>query len=358
MGNLNDLTGQVFGYWTVLSKNEEDTKKYKRSYWNCICKCGVQRSVNGKNLRRGSSLSCGCLQKEMPKFIDLTNQRFGKLMVISKENNIGEQTAWRCLCDCGNEVIVRGACLKNGSTKSCGCLRKDFNNLSGLKVGHLTILNRTDDKKQKNNKNIIRYRCLCDCGNYIIKYASKLKENIDNENFSCGCTNKNINEYKRENDYIVGYTSKNKAFYLDIDDYDLIKEHCWNIDANGYVISKINGKSIKMHRLILNAKKNEIVDHINHNTSDNRKCNLRIVTHSQNMQNKTPTSCLNINGVYYEQETKKWRVYITKNKKRIYIGRFSSLEDAIDARIIAENKYFGEYSYNNSIKYSEDFTIK
>lgn len=57
----------------------------------------------------------------MSKLIDLTGQRFGRLTVIERAENKGEQTAWRCKCDCGKIVDVRGGNLKSGHTTSCGC---------------------------------------------------------------------------------------------------------------------------------------------------------------------------------------------------------------------------------------------
>lgn len=63
------------------------------------------------------------------KFIDLTNQRFGRLIVIEKYGlNKFNHILWLCLCDCGNKVVVERDCLKNGRTKSCGCIRKERNN--------------------------------------------------------------------------------------------------------------------------------------------------------------------------------------------------------------------------------------
>lgn len=56
------------------------------------------------------------------KFIDLTGQRFGRLLVVKRAENIGKQTAWLCMCDCGNETIVASWNLKTGNTSSCGCL--------------------------------------------------------------------------------------------------------------------------------------------------------------------------------------------------------------------------------------------
>lgn len=62
----------------------------------------------------------------MGKFIDLTGQRFGRLSVISRaENDKNGNVRWLCLCDCGNEVIVSTKSLKNGHTKSCGCLHAE-----------------------------------------------------------------------------------------------------------------------------------------------------------------------------------------------------------------------------------------
>lgn len=60
------------------------------------------------------------------KKIDLTGQRFGRLVALSDVGrNRSGSVLWRCVCDCGQEVIVRGAELRNGAYKSCGCLRAD-----------------------------------------------------------------------------------------------------------------------------------------------------------------------------------------------------------------------------------------
>lgn len=60
------------------------------------------------------------------RLIDLTDKAFGRLHVICREENRGRQTMWRCRCDCGNEVTVAAAHLRNGHTKSCGCLLSEF----------------------------------------------------------------------------------------------------------------------------------------------------------------------------------------------------------------------------------------
>lgn len=55
------------------------------------------------------------------RLIDLTGQRFGHLVVISRESKYRRNSTWRCLCDCGKETVVRGDVLSRGTTKSCGC---------------------------------------------------------------------------------------------------------------------------------------------------------------------------------------------------------------------------------------------
>src|SRR3990172_10612067 len=61
----------------------------------------------------------------MRKVIDLTGQRFGRLVVLNIVPNDNHRTTWLCICDCGNKHTVRGDILKRGKSKSCGCLREE-----------------------------------------------------------------------------------------------------------------------------------------------------------------------------------------------------------------------------------------
>lgn len=56
-------------------------------------------------------------------FIDLTGQRFGRLVVVGYHHRDASSSYWLCKCDCGNTTIVRRAALIEGRSKSCGCLR-------------------------------------------------------------------------------------------------------------------------------------------------------------------------------------------------------------------------------------------
>ena len=55
-------------------------------------------------------------------FLDLTGQRFGRLVVISYDGCINKKAKWKCVCDCGNEKTVDSQSLRVGHTRSCGCI--------------------------------------------------------------------------------------------------------------------------------------------------------------------------------------------------------------------------------------------
>lgn len=84
----------------------------------------------------------------MSKLVDLTRQRFGKLSVIERVENLYGAPAWRCKCDCGNEKVIGGGNLRNGYTTSCGCQRlgKRVINLVGQKFGKLTVIKALERK--------------------------------------------------------------------------------------------------------------------------------------------------------------------------------------------------------------------
>lgn len=124
-----NLIGMHFGRLTVIAKSDKKTKN-GQSKWICQCDCENKTiiEVTGSNLKMGRTRSCGCLQREQAKqlnYQNLTGQRFGKLVVIK---DLGSDIkpgshVWLCKCDCGNTVEVITDLLKNGSTKSCGCIK-------------------------------------------------------------------------------------------------------------------------------------------------------------------------------------------------------------------------------------------
>lgn len=246
------------------------------------------------------------------KIIDLTGQQFGKLTVLERAEDYvtpkgKHQIMWKCQCECGNTKNIRGVTLRNGKSTSCGCVQK----------------------------NIVR---------------------------KTGYANKKYNEYDLSGEYGIGFVSNNRKFYFDLEDYGLIKEYSWCMDAEGYVIGSPYGnkKQILLHILIMNPNHNEDIDHINHNPSDNRKNNLRIVTRSQNQMNVglSSNNKSGVTGVHFNTRNEKWVAQIGFNRKRIYLGEFDNFDNAVKARKEAEIKYFGEYSYDNSQKKNDRKPMK
>ena len=247
------------------------------------------------------------------KFIDLTGQKFERLTVIKRAEsrikpNGSKVTQWWCECDCGNEelILVSSSNLVNKHTKSCGCLKQEKAAENGKKF------------KGKNN----------------------LK-------------NKKYNAYDLSGEYGVGYTIKGEEFCFDLEDYDLIKDYCWWKNDNGYLVASLNdNRKIRMSRLIMNENNPNIrIDHQNHDKMNNRKSNLRRATSSENAMNSEISSVntSGITGVFLDKKWKKWIASIMVNYKSIHLGRFDKFEDAVRARKEAEDKYFGEWSYDNSM---------
>lgn len=89
----------------------------------------------------------------MSKAIDLTGQRFGRLIAIEKtDKRKNSQVVWKCVCDCGNVCLVKLSNLTRGHTKSCGCLAKELSINKLKKISHESILLNMKKAHTKENK--------------------------------------------------------------------------------------------------------------------------------------------------------------------------------------------------------------
>jgi hypothetical protein len=144
--------------------------------------------------------------------------------------------------------------------------------------------------------------------------------------------------------------TKGQYALVDFEDYELVREEKWYVCSKSsntfYAERQEEGKTLSMGRLILDAEPGEIVDHINGNGLDNRKCNLRIVTKSQNGANMRlhKINSSGFKGVHWDKKNKKWKVELMVDCKRIWVGRFNDLSQAIKAYNDTAKTYFGEYS--------------
>lgn len=217
-----------------------------------------------------------------------------------------------------------------------------------------------------------RYLCECQCENKTKKVVllTLLKNGIST---NCGCvkkqklalrnsqTKKKHNKYNLDGDYGIGYLSSGEEFYFDLEDYDKIKNYYWNKNKGGYIVSNVNNCEVALHLLVMDRLKVHdglLVDHIGGEQTrcDARKYNLRVCSRSNNAMNRRAQSNNKSGypGIYYDKNIKKYKVSLTVNRKQMYFGCFDEIELAIKARKEAEEKYFGEYSYDNSIRYAKE----
>lgn len=126
---------------------------------------------------------------------------------------------------------------------------------------------------------------------------------------------------------------------IDTEDIDKVKNIKWRLSASGYVYNTPKySRPIHMTHIITGATEDQFVDHINHNTLDNRKFNLRIITKSQNQMNS------NYKGVC-QMKDGRYMAHIKILQKMINLGLYDIYEEALWVRWYAEYLIFGRYRY-------------
>lgn len=136
----------------------------------------------------------------MGRFIDLTGKKFGRLKVLERAKDHVQPSGckkvqWKCRCDCDKEVIVQGGSLRNGVTKSCGCLQKELvskrkiKDLVGQKFGRLIVIEKGPYYVGPKGTKRLRWRCRCECGEEALATSFDLTRGRVQ---SCGCLRREI----------------------------------------------------------------------------------------------------------------------------------------------------------------------
>ncbi|MBN2182978.1 MAG: HNH endonuclease [Sedimentisphaerales bacterium] len=147
--------------------------------------------------------------------------------------------------------------------------------------------------------------------------------------------------------------TQGKFAIVDAADYERLAGHKWCLGGNNngqYYANRWNhGKIVKMHHEIIDVPEGMVCDHINHNSLDNRRCNLRVCTPSQNAQNRLPSDggTSRYKGVCWNKEKRKWVAEICYKNQRIYIGCYDYEEDAAIAYDDMAIQLFGEFACLN-----------
>lgn len=134
MGTFQDITGQKFGMLTALRRVEN---RKKRTVWAFSCDCGGYTESRVADVKNGSARSCGCIRSITARnntFVDITGMTFDRLTALEPMESRNNRIWWLCRCECGAVVSVSGKDLRTGNTKSCGCLKVEK---SGYKHGSL-----------------------------------------------------------------------------------------------------------------------------------------------------------------------------------------------------------------------------
>lgn len=217
----------------------------------------------------------------MGKLVDLTGQRFGRLSVVSREqNNKNNKAMWLCKCDCGNLKTILGSHLTSGNTQSCGCQRKDTMQKLLTVHGH----NRRGQRS---------------------------------------------GEYESWRGMIERCTNPNHQAYKDYGGRGIVVCERWRNFEN--FLADMGSKPSKEYSI-------ERID-VNGNYE---LSNCKWTTKTEQSRNKrTPkNNASGVDGVSWYKPYSKWAAYITVQGKQIRLGYFDTIEEAAAARKQAEAKYW------------------
>ena len=154
-----DYIGKKFGKLYIVDV-VHIPKKYQsvqlnECYFVYKCDCGKSGKTRSNSVLKGKTKSCGCYNRESGylNLKDLTNKKFGKLYVLRRDKSESNgASTWKCVCDCGNEVVVLSSSLLRGKTKSCGCIHKE-QHIKRLKTHGMS------GTKQYRTWSVIKSRC-------------------------------------------------------------------------------------------------------------------------------------------------------------------------------------------------------
>lgn len=222
--------------------------------------------------------------------------------------------------------------------------RKTINIPMGTRFGKLVAIEEIGTIKTHSY-----IKCKCDCGNTYDVIKSHL---ISGHTTSCGHPQDGAQQWKMVDAIgTVSFSISGEIFLLDGDDFYKYKNCPAHIkkynNGDKYLRIKYNGKWDVFHRLIMNAKASQLVDHINNDTMDNRKSNLRFVTRQQNAFNHKVfiNNTSGVSGICFDKKNNRWYAQIMHSYHNNFLGYFDTKDQAIIARKQAEEQYFGEYRY-------------
>ena len=270
--------GEQFYQLKVIDVDEPviDKSGRKHETFLCECTCGATKVVRKGYLLKGEVKSCGCRQRNVaPKStqeIVKIGQRFGKLEVVDYQPNkiseTNEKRTYRqvlCKCDCGNTKVISVYSLLHGVTRSCGCLRKKV----------------TSDRMKRENT------------------------------------------YEIDGEVTKVFDDKGNFTLIDTKDLEKIRPYYFSKSSKDLYWQRSEYPR-PLHRFLTDCPRDMVVDHINHNRSDNRRDNLKICTQQDNRKNQP------FIGIVFLEHINKWQASIKDKAGIKYIGTFNTFDEAVE----------------------------
>ena len=154
--------------------------------------------------------------------------------------------------------------------------------------------------------------------------------------------NGNSNKYR----CVVAFTEKGDVFLIDKNVEELVLKHKWYKNKAGYITAWIDKKATSLHRLLMKPNKDMEVDHINHDKADCRLSNMRVCSNSENQANKKlmKNNKSGFKGVTWHKANKTWVARISYYGKRLNLGSFDKIEDAVSVYNKKALDLYGEYA--------------
>ena len=277
--------------------------------------------------------------------LDLTGQRFGKLVVLGRIDadkvdtsayigEISNDVMYLCRCDCGYGIILPGSVLSTGYKTDCGCaLTFKGMDLRGMRFGKLTVMGLSSEIRGKDRMWI----CKCDCGNTHLARGHQLKSG---EITTCGCSRQKLKDIigeKRGHLTAIGYTdkrdSRGSAIYI------------WQCDCGNTVERAIqsvhNNGSAQCPECQRKVKQRQAED-IRNRIERDPDTNLSI-TALNSIREGVPTasSSTGVRGVSYHQGKGKYKISARENGKQVYLGDYDTLEEAKVVREAFVRRVYG-----------------
>lgn len=168
--------------------------------------------------------------------------------------------------------------------------------------------------------------------------------------------------YRVQGNVVWGTSTDGTKFVFDLIDLPTVQKYRWHACRHrGTGVPYLtNSDGVMLHQLLMGFPQGREIDHINLDTLDNRRCNLRICTHQQNQINqpaqKNNTS--GVSGVSFYPPREKFRARIKVSQHDIHLGYYLTFTEATQARNVGMELMFGEYGRYNDVPPAPDWIRK